>query len=84
MSDYGAKDRMAWPAKIMVTRWAAMPNDVIGGWCVMAGDIPPSRAREPEVADFVTQEAAEHIAGLHNKWLDAAGDLTRTDAEDPR
>ena len=59
----------AWTAKTMLARWTAMPNDLIGGWCVMAGDKPPSTAREPEVCDIMNQEIAEHVAGLHNRWL---------------
>lgn len=48
--------------------WFAKPNDTIGGWCVMPVDEPPSYG-VPEVADFITQELAEHIAKLHNEWL---------------
>lgn len=50
-------------------RWFARPNDLIGGWCVMPVDEPPSQG-VPEVADFTTRELAEHIAQLHNDWLD--------------
>jgi hypothetical protein len=52
----------------MVSRWYAKPNDLIGGWCVMPLDESPSGGM-PEVADFIMQEAAEHIAFLHNQWL---------------
>lgn len=76
---------VSWPASAMAARWTAMPNDVIGGWCVMAGDTPPSAAREPEVADFVTRDHAEHIADLHNKWLEETLALARAEeAEVPR
>jgi hypothetical protein len=53
----------------MQSRWYARPNDLIGGWCVMPVDEPPSGGM-PEVADFIRQEAAGHIAALHNQWLD--------------
>jgi hypothetical protein len=49
--------------------WYAYPNDVIGGWCVMPVDAPPGEANVQEVADFVTEEAARHVADLHNYWL---------------
>jgi len=52
----------------MTSRWYARPDDLIGGWCVMPVDEPPS-AGMPEVASFIMQEAAEHIAFLHNQWL---------------
>jgi hypothetical protein len=55
----------------MCLRWYARPDDLIGGWCVMPVDEPPS-AGMPAVADFIMQEAAEHIARLHNQWLDGA------------
>jgi len=54
------------------TPWFARENDLIGGWCVMPVDEPPSLG-VPEVADFTTQELAEHIAELHNQWLTVQG-----------
>lgn len=48
--------------------WFARPNDLIGGWCVMPVDEPPSSGI-PEVADFTTRELAEHIVSLHNNAL---------------
>ncbi len=50
-------------------RWYAMPNDLIGGYCVMPVDEYPSQG-VPEVADFTSRELAEHIANLHNEWLE--------------
>ena len=49
--------------------WYAQPNDVIGGWCVMTVNKPPGEAKVQEVADFVTEEAARHVADIHNRWL---------------
>ncbi len=54
--------------------WFARVNDLIGGWCVMPVDEPPSLG-VPEVADFTTRELAEHIAALHNHWLARKGTL---------
>lgn len=48
--------------------WFARENDIIGGWCVMPVDEPPSLG-VPEVANYTTRELAEHIASLHNRWL---------------
>jgi hypothetical protein len=50
-------------------RWYARENDLIGGWCVMPLDEPPSYG-VGEVADFTTRELAEHVAALHNTWLE--------------
>jgi hypothetical protein len=49
--------------------WYAKPNDVIGGWCVMDVNATPGEAEKYEIADFISQEIAEHIAELHNNWL---------------
>lgn len=56
--------------EFMQMRWYPQVNDLIGGWCVMPVDEPPSKGL-PEVADFLSREAAEHIALLHNQWLEA-------------
>jgi hypothetical protein len=54
---------------VMQSRWEAQPNDIIGAWCVtVRGAGPPSRG-VPEIADFMHQEVAEHIAELHNASL---------------
>lgn len=50
-------------------RWYARENDLSGGWCVMPADEPPSQGIL-EVASFTTRELAEHIAELHNAWLE--------------
>ena len=52
-------------------KWWAKPNDLIGGWCVMPDDTTPATSTDYEVADFCSKEAAEHIAELHNAWLEA-------------
>lgn len=49
--------------------WFAKPNDLIGGWCVMAIDETPAKADEPEVADFIDEETARYIADMHNDHL---------------
>lgn len=56
-------------AAMMTARWCAQPDDLIGGWCVMPVDEPPS-CGVPPVADFMSQQAAEYCARLHNASLD--------------
>lgn len=55
-------------------RWYAIVNDVIGGYAVCNTTTRMSdqdyRDGQYGIADFVSQEAAEHIAYLHNTWLD--------------
>jgi hypothetical protein len=48
-------------------RWHAMPDDMIGGWCVMRSEKPPSQGGY-QIASFISQEMTEHIAELHNAW----------------
>lgn len=48
--------------------WYVRENDLIGGWCVMPVDLPPSSGVY-EVADFVSRSVAEHIVELHNTWV---------------
>lgn len=51
--------------------WYPKPNDLIGGWCVMNVDKPPSEVdnkTEFDVADFIPEPAARHIAALHNNY----------------
>jgi hypothetical protein len=51
-------------------RWFVVKNDMIGGWCVMPLDEPPSYGVAP-VAEFLSRECADHVAQLHNTWLDS-------------
>lgn len=47
--------------------WYPMPEDTIGGWCVMTTPDPPSTGRGFYIADFIAgPEIAQHIADLHN------------------
>ena len=49
--------------------WFAMPEDTIGGWCVKTNEIPPSQDPTGEVACFISEEVAKHVANIHNTWL---------------
>lgn len=56
----------------LTQEWFAVPNDLIGGWCVVpARPDPPSTQSEHQflVADFCNEKTARHIAHLHNRWL---------------
>lgn len=53
---------------LLVQPWYPREDDMIGGWCVMPIDEPPSQGT-PAVASFIDQKTAEHIAELHNNWL---------------
>lgn len=56
---------------VLESRWYAMPEDTIGGWCVMTTADPPSASKGLYVADFIGgPEIAQHIADLHNAHLE--------------
>lgn len=48
--------------------WYARPDDLIGGWCVMPRNLPPSSGWPPP-AEFLDEGLARHVAELHNRWL---------------
>ncbi len=52
---------------LMRSYWYAMPNDLIGGWCIVPIRLPPSSG-VIEIADFLDEQFARHIAALHNAW----------------
>lgn len=58
----------------LTDRWRAQEDDLIGGWCVTAeADKRTPAEGAPTLADFCTQEMAQHIAEIHNDWLDGTG-----------
>lgn len=52
-------------AEVLRRKWFAQENDLIGGWCVMPVNEPPSGGFFA-VADFVSEKIARYIAALHN------------------
>lgn len=48
--------------------WHVREDDLIGGWCIMPVDEPPSWGMIA-VGEFLTREIAEHVVSLHNQWL---------------
>lgn len=61
---------------VLAERWYAHPDDLVGGWCVMNRDHPPSqldRDVDPdarEVGDFLGEDVARHVVALHNATLE--------------
>jgi hypothetical protein len=57
---------------VLNERWYAHPDDLVGGWCVMNRDFPPSRLNrhtDPdgrEVGNFLSEAIARHVVELHN------------------
>ena len=52
--------------------WYAMPNDLIGGWCIMPVPLTPGTVYVPEVADFLSERNARYMVNLHNARLDGS------------
>ena len=48
--------------------WHVHPDDTIGGWAIMPCPLPPSSG-VPAVADFLSEQTAQHITDLHNAAL---------------
>lgn len=51
--------------ELLARRWYVHPNDLIGGFCVMPVDAPPSCGCF-SIADFANESSAIHIVELHN------------------
>jgi hypothetical protein len=56
----------------MFAPWYAVANDMIGGWCVVSRHPAPPSTGNIEVASFIDELFAIHIAALHNTWLTEA------------
>ena len=50
--------------------WYVVPNDLIGGWCIMPVPLSPGVVHVPEVADFLSERNARYIVDLHNARLE--------------
>jgi hypothetical protein len=70
---------------ILSLHWYALPDDVVGGWCIMTANVPPSQVnwRDPtedttyRVGSFLSKEIAEYVVSLHNSNI---SDLARLNA----
>lgn len=50
--------------------WKAVPEDQIGGWCVvLLKEERTPAGGAPVIANFVGRSEALHIARVHNFWL---------------
>lgn len=58
--------------ELLSRRWYVRPDDLVGGYCVMPVDAPPSCGC-PSIADFASKSQAEHIVELHNSDLMDSG-----------
>lgn len=64
------------PAKYC--KWYAVVDDLIGGYLISTIDKPASQLDMKtgcHVASFTSKENADHIAELHNAWLDRNADV---------
>lgn len=68
------RDRITLPEDYLRMRWYAMPDDLIGGWCIMLTEEPPSKGG-CGVGDFISEEAARHVVERHNLWLQEQASL---------
>lgn len=55
--------------ELLTCKWYAMPEDTIGGWCIMSTPDSPSTGIGLEVGCFLDEEIARHLAELHNEKL---------------
>jgi transcriptional regulator with XRE-family HTH domain len=62
-------DAEALERELISRKWYVYPNDLIGGYCIMPIDAPLSSGCS-QIADFINELAAEHIATLHNSTID--------------
>lgn len=60
--------------EIMKRKWFVHPDDLIGGFCAMPVNAPPS-SECFEIGNFISKSFAEHIVELHNVWLTKATPL---------
>lgn len=49
-----------------------MPNDLIGGWCIMPVPMSPRAVPVVEIANFLSERNARYMAGLHNAHLEGS------------
>ena len=57
-------------AEVLTQKWYVKPDDLIGGWCVMNCDKPPSQADfrkgEYEIGCFMTKRIAQEMVMGHH------------------
>ena len=68
----GLKARQATRQERAIVRaeWRAQEDETIGGWCITDAAIPGTPADgNPQIASFVHETVARHMAAVHNVWL---------------
>lgn len=53
-------------------RWYAVPNDLVGGWCIMPVPFGPRDVPVVEVANFLSERNARYMVDLHNARLEGS------------
>lgn len=53
-------------------RWYAVPNDLVGGWCIMPVPIGPRTLPIVEIANFLSERNARYMVDLHNARLEGS------------
>lgn len=66
--------------------WYAVENDLIGGWSLTNADRPCSQLvredGEHEIASFVEERMARHMAAIHNGFIEDRQDFRLQDGEE--
>lgn len=74
-SKWRPADRRVIPdEELIAQQWYAVPDVLIGGWCVINTDKPDNGdvdvdVEERQLGDFLSRAIAEHVVLLHNSWL---------------
>ena len=56
-------------ATVMGAEWFAVPDYLPGYWAVSTADAPLDSGLGLDIATFVNEDVARHVAALHNVWL---------------
>lgn len=54
--------------ELLSRRWFVQPNDMVGGYCAMPVNAPPSSGCFP-IAEFMSEKAATLIVEMHNSTI---------------
>lgn len=52
--------------------WYAVPNDLVGGWCIMPVPFGPRTVAVVEIANFLSERNARYMVDLHNARLEGS------------
>lgn len=58
---------------VLMSDWFVVDNDVIGGWAITTERTrflsDAQAAGALFVAEFITEDVAQHVCDVHNEWL---------------